>query len=611
MKLCYDIETDGLDATKIWCVVAYNLDTDYVYKYADAPGYHGSVSDGVALLNAAELLVGHNIIGFDNRVVENLHGHKLNDKRCHDTFVMSQTLRYKRKHRHGLAGWGEALGNNKIDYDDWSKFSDEMMRYCVQDVKVNVQVYKRLLAEYSKLYEKNPLIKEGLRVEHDTAKFNVKVRERGFNLLTDKAEHTRARMNFRMKEIADFIEPLMGTRTVYIDKTPKTPKFKKNGTYNAHTVKALSEYFERTILETDTYLMPAGQEFQRSKQEPITLGSLDLVKDWLLTQGWQPDEYQKKKIGFEWVTMGPKLTSTSLKKMGKIGEMVDEWTTLRNRESVIRGWLEQTDKAEDGRLHGNMWTIGTPTFRCRHEVIVNLPAVSAAWGQELRELLAADDGMVIVGADSSGNQLRGLCHYVGNPEFTNEVIYGDQHQRNADILGCSRPVAKGYLYAYLFGAGNAKLGQVLTGKSNPTLGAKSKEQFAKGIKGLEELKEKLSRVWKKTYYEQGDGWFPAVDGRPVFCPAEHQTLNYLLQSMEGISCKAALSWAWTKIKEEGLRAEPRLFYHDELAFQAHPDDAKRVGEILQASFKEGPEEFGITCMDGGDFVIGDSYADVH
>ena len=338
---------------------------------------------------------------------------------------------------------------------------------------------------------------------------------------------------------------------------------------------------------------------------------MDLVKDWLLDNGWKPDEYQKKKVGFEWVTMGPKLTTASLQKQGPIGTMIDEYYTIRNREAVIRGWLEQTDKTGDGRLHGNMWTIGTPTFRCRHEVIVNLPAVTASWGKELRELLAADPGMVIVGADSSGNQLRGLCHYVGNTDFTNEVIYGDQHQRNADALGCSRPLAKNYLYAYLFGAGDAKLGQVLTGKSNPGVGKKSRADFAKGIKGLEELKEKLGRVWKKTYYEQGDGWFPAVDGRPVFCPAEHQTLNYLLQSMEGISCKAALSWAWNKIQEEGLRAEPRLFYHDEMAFQSHPEDAKRVGEILQESFKVGPEEFGITCMDGGDFVIGDSYADVH
>ena len=608
MKLCYDIETDGLDATCIWVLIAQNLETGDVYKFSDHDNLHGSIRDGVSLLANAELLVGHNIIGFDNRVIDRLYGTELNSKRIHDTFVMSQVLRYKRKHRHGLAGWGEALGNSKGDYNDWSNYNREMLKYCIQDVKVNVEVYNKLLEEYSKIYAKNPKIKMGLKVEHDCAVFNAKVRDRGFYFLTDKAEDTLSAMETRMREIAAIIEPKMGTRTVYIDKEPRIPKFKKNGNYNSHTVKALSEFFNRQIGEDETHLMPAGTEFQRTKQEPIELGSLDLVKDWLLTQGWQPDEYQKKKVGFEWVTMGPKLTSSSLRKMGEIGEMIDDWTTIRNRASVVRGWLE---KQKDGRLHGNMWTVGTPTFRCRHEVIVNLPAVSAAWGKELRELLAADPGMVIVGADSSGNQLRGLCHYVGNPEFTREVIFGDQHQRNADSLGCSRPVAKGYLYAYLFGAGDAKLGQVLTGKANPSVGRKSREDFAKGIKGLGELREKLAKIWKSTHHTQGEGWFPAVDGRPVFCPAEHQTLNYLLQSMEGISCKAALSYQMQKIKEEGLRAEPRLFYHDESAWVCHPEDAARVGEILQESFAEGPKWFGIDCMDGGDPIIGGSYADVH
>ena len=143
--------------------------------------------------------------------------------------------------------------------------------------------------------------------------------------------------------------------------------------------------------------------------------------------------------------------------------MISEYYTLRNRTSVLDGWL---DNIKQGRLHGNMWTIGTPTFRARHEGIVNLPGVSTPYGKELRELLVADEGMVVVGADSSGNQLRALAHYVGNADFTHEIIHGDQHSRNADILKCSRPVAKNYLYAYIFGAGMAKLGSILTGKPN-------------------------------------------------------------------------------------------------------------------------------------------------
>ena len=607
MKLCYDIECNGLDPDTIWMIVAQDIDTEQVYKFSDHDNLHGTIKDGAAFLMNADLLIGHNIIGFDNRVVDNLCGTDLNSKRCHDTFVMSQVLRYKRNHKHGLAGWGEHLGNSKMHFDEWDAYSREMLRYCVQDVKVNVDVYFALLKEYEQIFKRNPKIKEGLKVEHDTAVFNSIVRQRGWNFDSVKAEATLKRMLDRMTEIEKEIEPRLGLKTVYKDKTPKTPKYKKNGDYAANTARMLSEYFGHEVKPEDTHLMAPETEFRRSSEEQIELGSTDLVKDWLLTNGWKPDEYQKKKIGFEWVTMGPKLTSTSLKAFGPLGEMIDEYYTIRSRKAVVEGWI---NKSVDGRLHGNMWTCGTPTFRCRHEVIVNLPAVTAEWGKELRELLSTDDGYLIVGADSSGNQLRGLCHYVNNPDFTNEVIFGDQHQRNADALRCSRPVAKSYLYAYLFGAGDAKLGQVLTGKANANVGKKSKIDFARSIKGLEELKNKISRVFNQTK-AAGDAWIPGLDGRPVFCGSDHQSLNYLLQSAEGITCKAAISYQMEHIKKEGLRAEPRLFYHDESAWCVHPDDAVRVGEILKESFAEGPKMFGVTCMDGGDPMFGDSYAAVH
>ena len=608
MKLIYDIETNGLDPDKIWCMCAIDLDSGVEYKFSDYDDRLLGSSEAKGLLSRAEVLIGHNIIGFDNRVVKKLWGIDLNEKKNYDTFIMSQTLRYRRKHKHGLGGWGEALGNSKGDFHDWDNYSEEMLRYCMQDVRVNKDIFQALMKEYQALYAINPLIKEGLKIEHDAAIFNSKVRERGWLFDEGRARTSLARMLDRMAEIEKVIEPELGYRKIFIDKTPKTPKFTKNGNYTSTSARIISEYLNQPVRVEDTHMMAAGTEFQRFKQEKVTMGSMDLVKEWLKSIGWKPDDWVVKKIGFEWIRQSPKLTTTSLIKLGEKGKLIDEYYTLRSRKAVIEGWLSAS---VDGRIHGNMWTIGTPTFRCRHEVIVNLPAVSAAWGQELRELFVADDGMVVVGADSSGNQLRGLCHYVDNPGFTREVIFGDQHQRNADALGCDRAVAKSYLYAYLFGAGDGKLGQVLTGKSNANKGKESRAAFASSIKGLQELREKLSNVWKKTHYQQGEGWFPAIDGRPVFCPAEHQTLNYLLQSMEGISCKAAISYAMEKIKEENLRAEPRLFYHDEQAWVSHPDDADRVGQILKDSFKEAPKMFGITCMDGGDYVKGSSYADVH
>ena len=95
--------------------------------------------------------------------------------------------------------------------------------------------------------------------------------------------------------------------------------------------------------------------------------------------GWVPDDYTVKKIDGRWVKQSPKITQTSLTKLGPVGDMISEYYTIRNRSSVLDGWL---DKIEGDRLHGNMWTIGTPTFRVRHEVITNLPGVNTPWGKE-------------------------------------------------------------------------------------------------------------------------------------------------------------------------------------------------------------------------------------
>ena len=610
MKLVFDIESDGLleEITTIWCIVCIDPATKKEYCFSDHDETLPSIQEGLDFLQKADVLIGHNIIGYDIPAIKLVSGIDLIEKKCYDTLIMSQMLRYKRTHRHGLKGWGEKLGDNKIDYNDWTKYTKEMLEYCIQDVSLNVKVYEKLVEEFQVLHAPFPLIAKGLEVEHDVAKFNTIVREQGWNFDTVKAKATLKMLKDRAKEIEDTIEPQLGTHKQYIDKEPKTAKFKKDGTFTAVTVRLLSEYFGREILPTDTHVINVGQTFQRSIVKQTKLGQLDMVKDWLLSIGWKPDDYTRKKTPNGWVNVGPKFTETSLSKLGEVGTMLGEYYTLRNRISVIESWIEGL---KDGRIHGNMWTIGTPSFRARHEVIVNLPGVHATYGRELRELFAADEGDLIVGADSSGNQLRGLCHYVNNEEFTQEVIYGDQHQRNADALGCSRSVAKSFLYAYLFGAGDAKLGQVLTGKSNANVGKKARDDFSSAIQGLSMIKNKVEGEWNRKNATQGAGWVHGLDGRPVFINSEHQCLNYLLQSAEGITCKAAVSYQMKKIKEEGLRAKPRIFYHDETAWSVHPDDAERVGQILKDSFKEAPKWFGIECMDGGDPMIGTTYADVH
>jgi DNA polymerase I-like protein with 3'-5' exonuclease and polymerase domains len=332
-----------------------------------------------------------------------------------------------------------------------------------------------------------------------------------------------------------------------------------------------------------------------------------------MDKGWKPDDWTIKKINGKWIRQSPKLTDTSLKPLGRIGKLVSDYYMLRNRLATVEGWIEEVKDPErfnDGRLHGSMFTIGTPSFRCRHRTIVNIPGVHAPYGKELRSLLTCEEGYKVIGADSAGNQFRGLCHYIGDESFTNEVINGDVHQRNADVLGISRPGAKTFIYAYLFGAGHAKLGEAISGKKSAKIGKEADEKFKATLPGLKVLKDTLEQEFRHTEMSTGQGFIMGADGRRVMVGSEHQTLNYLLQTLEGITCKAALVYASQKIKEAGLDAYPVLFYHDETVFVAKESDAEAVKDICVEAFREAPKAAGVMCMDG-DGEIGDSYADVH
>lgn len=608
MRVTFDIETDGLDATKLWCLILEDIDTGRIMRYTDhSDKYNGDIKTGLAMLQNAELLVAHNGIGFDALQILKIYGIDLYHKKFFDTWIASQVLNYRRPHKHGLAGWGEHLGYPKFEFNDFSNFSEEMMEYCKRDVQLNTVVFKKLMEELTALAEKQPLIRAGISAEMEAAKFDAYCRHYGWQFDTEKGKSTLHDIISRMKYIEGKVEPHLPPITKYIDKIPKTPKFTKKGDYTATTARMLSEYFKKPVAITDTHMLAAGREFQRKEVVKATLGNMDQVKEYLYSIGWEPDDWKMERGVHGWEKKSPKLTSTSLAKCGEHGVLIDEWTTLRSRKGVLEGWFREL---RDGRLHGRLWIVGTPTFRCRHEVIANLPAVNAPWGKDLRECLVAEPGRKIVGADSSGNQFRSLAHYVNDQNLTEQILSGDIHQYNADIIGTDRRTAKTWIYAFLFGAGPTKLGQVLTGKKIVKAGNESIEKYGDAIPGLKGLKDKIETIWKQTSTHGPEGYIPGLDGRRVYTPQPYQTLNYLLQSCEAITTKSAVAYQIAKIREEGLDAQPRLYYHDEVAWSVTEKDAERVLEILTTSFAEGPKQVNVNIM-AGEGSIGNNYADVH
>lgn len=608
-KYVFDVETNGLFPDKIWMLVMQDCTTEEVYSYSDYDSDLPSMAEGLDRLSNAKIITGHNIISFDLPVMKKLLGWEPSEgTRVWDTFIMSQLCKYQRGHLHGLKGWGGFFDYPKGDHEDWSCYSKEMLEYCIRDVELNLKVYNRVSKEASVLIKSNPKFMQALELEHDFAKVNAEITQKGWVFDMDRAEALYEEILDKMEHIEDELNPQLGMVAVMRGNKEVDQLVKKDGTY----YKRVIDWFEidEDIKASDGNI---SGPYTRVEFKPVELGQMAEVKKFLLDRGWKPDDWTVKKINGTWIKQSPKLTDSSLKPLGKLGEYISDYYMLRNRLATVEGWIEEVrdeEKYNDGRLHGSMFTIGTPSFRCRHRVIVNIPGVYAPYGKELRSLLTCEKGMKVIGADSAGNQFRGLCHYINDDKFTDEVINGDVHQRNADTLGISRPQAKTFIYAYLFGAGHAKLGEAVSGKKSAKIGKQADETFKATLPGLKVLKDSLEDEFRHSQMRTGQGFIIGADGRRVMVGSEHQTLNYLLQTLEGITCKAALVYAYNKIKEQGLEAYPTLFYHDEVVFVAKESDAEAVKDICVEAFKEAPKSVGVMCMDG-DGQIGDSYADVH
>ena len=162
MNLIFDIETDGLydDCSKIHCIGIYDLDTKQTLVFNDQ-GNEQPITKGVQLLEDADTIVGHNIIGYDLPVIHKLYPWFSNVGRVLDTLVLSRlyhadllAIDQKRKWnqmplqlwgRHSLEAYGYRLGEYKGCFGkttDWKEWSQDMEDYMVQDVNVTRKLWK-------------------------------------------------------------------------------------------------------------------------------------------------------------------------------------------------------------------------------------------------------------------------------------------------------------------------------------------------------------------------------------------------------------------------------------------------------------------------------------
>ena len=280
---------------------------------------------------------------------------------------------------------------------------------------------------------------------------------------------------------------------------------------------------------------------------------------------------------------------TIKKKLGMISEGVNAWRKLVTTSN---------------RIHHHC-SVATNTFRCAHRN-PNLGQVPA--GPEFRELFTASPGKIMVGADLSGIELRMLAHYLGRYDggrYADILLNDDIHQVNADKIGITRRQVKTVTYAFLYGAGNEKIGMSYDNSLQPKearkKGQEIREAYVSAIKGLADLLGAVS-------HKSANGHIMACDGRRVLVDSPHKGLNYLLQCSAGVVAKR-----WMVIANDlvQVKASQLAFVHDELQYECEQDYADILMETLENSAILAGHYYNLRCPIAAEAKKGKTWADVH
>jgi DNA polymerase I-like protein with 3'-5' exonuclease and polymerase domains len=267
-------------------------------------------------------------------------------------------------------------------------------------------------------------------------------------------------------------------------------------------------------------------------------------------------------------------------------------------------WLKLV---RNSRVHHHC-SVATNTHRCAHRN-PNLGQVPS--DLNFRKLFRASPGHVMVGADLAGIELRMLAHYLARYDggrYGHVLLNGDIHQENADKIGISRRLVKTVTYAFLYGAGDEKIGlsydaQLPKDKAREK-GKEIRQAYMDAIPGLEVLVKATKKAAQR-------GYIRAIDGRHISVDSGHKSLNYLLQSSAGCIAKRWMSLTHESIYRAQIDAHQLAFIHDELQFETTPpfiDDLKF--SLLWAAQAAG-EYYNLRCPIAADAKSGSTWADVH
>lgn len=374
MRFVIDIESSdllqkGLDYT----VMPYKLRPDYriyciVIRHVDSPAIKTLVGAEITKENLQHVLrkctelIGHNIVSFDLPVLKlaglldydiafpgkqtTLFGKPVE---ITDTLLWSKLLNADRFGGHSLEAWGKRLGNYKGDFKDFSKFTQEMLDYCIQDTAVNVDIFKALEVEQGDHDWSVPY-----SMEVKLSDLTLKQELFGFSFDSELAKRNLEELTKTMQEIAVKVDPLLPAKQM-----PKTeasfyvaPKirFKKDGSISAVFQKFLDKLGAK-LSEDRKIIHYEGKEFPVTYDGPLksevaaTIEDIDVVKSYLLSLGWKPVEVKERDI--------TKNLDKTVKKPPEVLEAIERYIK-QTEGSLFKKLRHDHLEIEDGQLRSHL-----------------------------------------------------------------------------------------------------------------------------------------------------------------------------------------------------------------------------------------------------------------
>ena len=547
MLITLDIETNT-SHDNIWVVVTQDVETGEMLE-------HYSAATLAPLISQASGVIGHNIVGFDAPVLLKQWNLHIPTPKQRDTLVMSRLYNPSLEGGHSLDSWGKRFGDHKIDFHDYDGgLSDEMVEYCRQDVALTTRLYKHL----TDTLKREGFSQQCVDLEEKVAIITAQQERNGFMLDVEQATLLWQDITHKMRQITEQLQkvfpPIVEER--WSEKTGKRLKDKVTE-FNVGSRKQIAERLEGV-----------GVKFKLQTEK----GAI-IVNEKVL-EGIDIPE----------------------------AKMIYEYLMLQKRAAQIDSWLTHE---KDGRVHGRVITNGAVTGRMTHHSpnLAQVPSVSAPYGRECRSFWCVPEGHKLIGCDASGLELRMLAHYMRDERYTNEILSGDIHTANMKAAGLTdRNQAKTFIYAFLYGAGPAKIGQIVGGGFRE--GQQLIDSFLRNTPALAKLREKVAT-------HSAGGTLPGLDGRRLRVRSEHAALNTLLQGAGAVVMKQALVLLSESLNQYDIPHKLVANVHDEFQIEVPENFADVVGKAAVRAIRNAGDVLDLRCPLDAEYNVGNNWAETH